>query len=67
MKDINKNGVNKHTPATFIRNFYNGLDGWSKCFLDSLTSGRFASGIREINKQKISMLGRHAHIISNLS
>ena len=44
MKDINKNGVNKHTPATLIRNFYNGLDGWSKCFLDSLTNGRFASG-----------------------
>ena len=44
MNGINKNGVNKHTPATLIRNFYSGLDGWSKCFLDSLTHGRFASG-----------------------
>ena len=44
MKGINKNGVNKHTPATLIRNFYSGLDGWSKYFLDLLTHGRLASG-----------------------
>ena len=44
IKDTSKNGVIKYTPATVIRNFYKGIDGWSKCFLDSLTSGRFASG-----------------------
>ena len=44
IKNMSENGVNKHTPAALIRNFYNGLDGWSKCFLDSLTNGRFASG-----------------------
>ena len=44
IKGMSKNGVNKHTPATLIRNFYKGLDGWLKCFLDSLTNGRFASG-----------------------
>ena len=43
IKGMSKNGVNKHTLATLIRNFYNGLDGWSKCFLDSLTNGRFVS------------------------
>ena len=42
IKGISKNG--KHTPAALIRNFYNGLNGWSKCFLDSLTNGNFASG-----------------------
>ena len=44
IKSINKNGLNKYTPATFIKNFYNGIDGWSKCFLNSLTNGRFVSG-----------------------
>ena len=44
IKDTSKNGVIKYTPATVIRNFYKGIDGWSKCFLDSLTSGKFASG-----------------------
>ena len=43
IKGISKNGVNKYTPATLIKNFHNGIDGWSKCFLDSLTIGRFAS------------------------
>ena len=43
IKDISKNGVIKYTHATLIRNFYKGIDGWSKSFLDSLTSGRFAS------------------------
>ena len=42
IKGISKNG--KHTPAALIRNFYNGLNGWSKCFLDYLTNGNFASG-----------------------
>ncbi len=32
IKGISKNGANKYTPATLIRNFYNGLDGWSNVF-----------------------------------
>jgi hypothetical protein len=42
IKDINKNSW--QTLATLIKNFYGGLDEWSRSFPDSLTSGKFSSG-----------------------
>jgi hypothetical protein len=42
IKDINKNS--RQTLAILIKNFYGGLDEWSKSFLDSLTSGKFSLG-----------------------
>jgi hypothetical protein len=42
IKDIDKNS--RQSLATLIKNFYGGLDEWSRSFPDSLTSGKFSSG-----------------------
>jgi hypothetical protein len=43
IKSINKNSAKGLTLATLIKNFYEGIDEWSKSFLDSLTNGKFSS------------------------
>ena len=44
MQEIRENCPNTHTQNFILRKFYNGLNTWSKLFLDAVTSKCFTTG-----------------------
>ena len=44
MQEIRENCPNTHAQNFILRKFYNGLNTWSKLFLDAVTSGCFTTG-----------------------
>ena len=44
IQDIAIKSNYRHSPHTILTRFYDGLDAWSKSFVDTLAYGRFATG-----------------------
>lgn len=49
----------QHTQAFILRKFYGGINPWAKCFLYSLTNGRFVIGnLAQTNMVMINLFGK---------